>query len=225
MKPVRGLGNAVQALLGVHLAIGIAGLALGGRAVGVVGRLQDGPVPAGEVEPLIDGSVAHLLLNVVAMVLTAVVFGAWLGRVHGRITAQPGVSVPHSLGQARWGWLLPFYNVFVWPRITLDLWTARRGGTGAIPRPWFGVVWWATFATSAVLGRVTSALARADAPAGDLLLAFRVGAVADVLRVVAAIAGIALVAGLTDRAEAVDVAAPLPPEPSVLPPPAWATGR
>ena len=115
LKPVRTLGAVVQAALGFHVALSLAGVAIGGRALGVAGRLAEGPVAASEVEPLLQVSDVLVVLSVVAAVVTALLFGLWLGRCYERVESWQGAGLPDSAWMARWGWAIPIVGVFVWP--------------------------------------------------------------------------------------------------------------
>jgi len=140
-------------------------------------------------------------------VATAVVFIAWFHRAYTNLARLGITQLRWSTGWAVGAWFVPFLNVARPKSIANDIWRGSNPdlpATCALPTgrvPWFHTAWWAVLLAGGIVGRIL--LQRADhanTPA-DLDSYASIVQLNDVLILVAAVLGTAVVQQTANRQE------------------------
>ncbi|MCF3122161.1 DUF4328 domain-containing protein [Streptomyces arenae] len=220
-----GLSRAVMVLLGVMIAVDLYSLWAGTVMRGVTSDLISGNYGADverDAERADSLYAASGVLQVVALIATAVVFIVWFHRV--RVNAEVFAPDEHRMrrGWAVWGWLVPIVNLWFPRRIALDVWhasEARRPVTDDSP----GLLnaWWSLWVADLLVGRWASrTYLRAEDPE-EITSAVANMMIADVLDIVAAVLAVVFVHRLTRMQDlrARSGPSPLPPVPGPVPAP------
>uniref|UniRef100_A0AAU2UYS2 DUF4328 domain-containing protein n=1 Tax=Streptomyces sp. NBC_00003 TaxID=2903608 RepID=A0AAU2UYS2_9ACTN len=199
LRSPRGLATATSVLLAVAAAVDAFAVYAGAVMHGVSGDL----LSRGEDE--IDRA-DHLyqaagLLQVLALVVTAVVFIVWFHRVRCNADVFAGDVCTRGKGWAIGGWFIPVGNLWIPSRIAREIWTASA--QSAPDGSWRTVsqrpitAWWSLWVANLVIGRIASTMDKnADTPEA-LQRAADVTMLADALSMGAAILAIVFVRKLT----------------------------
>ncbi|WP_419997998.1 DUF4328 domain-containing protein [Streptomyces boninensis] len=219
-RPVGGLATAVMVLLGVCIATDLLSVFAGFR----IRSLMDDLLTASDSE--IDAAdalyAATGVLQLLAMLATAVVFLIWFHRTRENAELFDAGQLRHSAGWSIGAWFIPIANLWIPKKIANDIWRASKppathgmrepGGVGLVTG------WWAVWVTSLVFDRGASASYRtADTP--EALKSAVAGLVlSDVVSITAAVLAILYVRKLSKMQE-LKHAFTAPPAPPAYQPP------
>ncbi len=206
-QSAKGLSTGVKVLLAIDAVIALVYAWFRLVERGLLLDIRAGKRPtARELLDSDDRLKSLSSVSLLAGLVTIVVFLIWFHRSRKNANALAD-SVKYSTGMAIGSWFIPFADAVMPFQIALGMWSKDSSGnkrSAGIP-----VLWWAFFLVGGVVrfvgqGKISSALKEVRASAIGLNAAIDKAASGDVLTavgsvmaVVAAIAGVMFVAGLT----------------------------
>jgi hypothetical protein len=143
-------------------------------------------------------------LQLLAFIVTAIVWLVWLSRAYSNLGAVGTRKSRFTPGWAVGYWFVPFVN-FVRPyQITLDLWQRSErlnvdDSVTNLPRPAIISWWWGVYLLTAFAGRMFASLARDTKSLPELISVTLLGMVVDAIGIVAALLAVAVVRGIDER--------------------------
>ncbi|MEU2564047.1 DUF4328 domain-containing protein [Streptomyces longispororuber] len=207
-------GRAAMVLLGAVAATDLWALWAGLGQRRILDRLLAGEYGEAFQREVEDADSRYALAGgaqLVACVLTAVVFLYWFRLV--RVNAELFVPEAHTKGRgwALGGWFVPVVNLWVPRRVTSDIWDASVPGpevAGRLapvgwdprePRPAHALIsaWWTLWIVGFFVGRTAGRVYSGAETASEYATGLRWMMIADALDVVAAVLAVAVVYRIT----------------------------
>ena len=192
-------------LLYTCLALDVIAIASGVAQRGLLSRLAAGEhLAPGEAEAndARHGGIGKL--QIVAIVLTAVVWLFWLYRAYSNLGLAGTKKSRFTPGWAVGYWFIPFVNLVRPYQIVVDLWQRSevanaRDSVMGLPRPTLVSWWWGVYLLSGFAGRLFAALVREARSLDELISVTDVGMVVDAIGIVSALLAVMVVRGIDRR--------------------------
>lgn len=192
-------------LLYTCLALDVIAIASGVAQRGLLSRLAaGGHLSPGEAEANDARHGAIGRLQIVALVVTGVVWLFWLYRAYSNLGLSGTKQARFTPGWAVGYWFIPVVNLVRPYQIVVDLWqrseqaNARDSALG-LPRPALVSWWWGVYLLSGFAGRVFAALVRQAKSVDELINATDVGMMVDAIGIVSALLAVMVVRGIDRR--------------------------
>lgn len=161
LKPVKTLSVAAMALVGVVVVLDVVAAAADWRNYLAVQASASGA----DINAAVAFDSRVTILELVAMVATAVVFLVWLLRARNNAELISGFDTQrHSKGWLFGSWICPVVNFWFPYQVVVDVWRAsapRRPVSGGLVLTWW-LLYLGSGLTSAVATRIPSLLATAE---------------------------------------------------------------
>lgn len=137
-------------------------------------------------------------LQLVAFVLTGIVWLFWLYRAYSTLTVLGTRKSRFTPGWAVGYWFIPFVNLVRPYQIVVDLWlrSASLNATDSVehlPRPALVGWWWAVYLLTGAAGRLYASFSRLAESVSQLITVTDIGMVGDAIGIVAAVLAIGIV--------------------------------
>lgn len=150
------------------------------------------------------------LLHLAIFVITAVLFLMWLHRAYRNLHALGARPLETTPGWAVGYFFIPFVNLVKPFHVVRELWNKSdpqaqsHEGFGNFPQGTPALIgwWWAFWVIANISARVADRIVGNAETVGAMIMAARLGIVADALFVVAAVLAILVVKNIDDRQEA-----------------------
>jgi len=148
-------------------------------------------------------------LQLLAFIITGIVWLIWLHRAYSNLGAMGTRKSRFTPGWAVGYWFIPFVNLVRPYQIVVDLWRRSEGlntseSVEHLPRPSVISWWWGVYLLSGVVGRLFASLAREASSVNDFITSTDVGMFADGIAIVSAILAISVVRGIDERQQRFD---------------------
>jgi Domain of unknown function (DUF4328) len=217
-RSIRGLGNAVIALLAAQVLALLFGAVAVLQEMNLLQRIIDGSqVTLTEATASDNRVTASARLWLVLLVVTMVVWLIWQHRAHANLEALGVTGLEYSPRWAVGWWLIPVANFWKPFQVNRELWKASAGVNDWRSLLTWSVLglWWASWLLAGLLGRV----ADGDRSGAETPMALRsadiVGLVQTGAMIASAVLAILLVRSVVARQDRLAAAVP-----QVLTPPA-----
>lgn len=197
LASIGGLATATQVGFGIFVAVTALSIYAGLNRISVVSDMIDDVdsvtfEKADQADKLVQ---VTALLQIALVLVIGILWLVWFRRCYDNITATRRRLV-HSGGWAVGSWLVPFLN-FVRPKQIADDMFRATSPTASVPG--YVHLWWGLFIASGLLGRGVRA---GDDSLSGIRTSDRIGTVADVVTLMAAIAAVAVLRALTKATSA-----------------------
>ena len=198
---VRGVGLAVQIMLGVVSLIGIGEIvSLFGR-ISLINRILEAPRSVSLIEAdQSDQAVRSWSIGwEVAYLATAIVFSVWFFRVRKNAGLWEPQNQRRSQGWSFWGWVCPIVNFWFPFHIASDALESSR--VAATPPRTGRVIlgfWWGTWLAQFVVSAITRAIGSGDHTAAATIATAKVEIIGDGIFLACGVLAILLVRNLSD---------------------------
>jgi hypothetical protein len=202
------LGRWTQALLGVTAAVYVLAVVAGGWEYSLLTRIRD-DISSVDIDEAEAADALYSLagvLQLLAVLVTGIVFLIWMHRAYSNLRAFRAVGLRHTPGWAVGGWFVPFLN-FVRPkRVMNEIWSASGPEWAVDTDRWRAYRppallswWWGLFLGGGLLGTVVDGVLDDEFDIDDALAATSVEMVADAIHVAAALLAIIVVGQVVTR--------------------------
>ena len=187
------------------LALDVIAIVSGLLQRGLLLRIAAGEHPAPGVAEANDARQAAIGgSQVLAFVVTGIVWLVWLYRAYNNLGAVGVKKARFSPGWAVGYWFVPFVNLVRPYQIVVDLWQRSEGLNASdsvehLPRPPIISWWWGVYLLSAFAARASASLISDAHTAQDFITATNLGVVEDGIGVIAALLAVAVVRGIDQR--------------------------
>jgi hypothetical protein len=144
------------------------------------------------------------IVQLVAFIVTAIVWLVWLSRAYSNLGAVGTRKSRFTPGWAVGYWFVPFVNLVRPYQIILDLWLRSErlnvdDSVANLPRPAIISWWWGVYLLSGFAGRMFASLARDAKTLPELINVTIIGVVVDAIGIVAALLAVTVVRGIDER--------------------------
>lgn len=192
-------------LLYACLALDVIAIMSGLLQRGLLLRIAAGEHPAPGVAEANDARHTAIgVLQVLAFVITGIVWLVWLQRAYTNLGAVGVKKARFTPGWAVGYWFVPFVNLVRPYQIVVDLWQRSDGLNAAdsvedLPRPPIISWWWGVYLLSGFAGRASASLISDAHTAREFITATDVGVVVDAIGIISALLAVAVVRGIDQR--------------------------
>lgn len=192
-------------LLYACLAVDVIAIGSGLAQRSLLSRVAAGEQLSNEAAEANDGRQSAIgSLQVLALVVTGIVWLRWLHRAYSNLALVGTKKSQYTPGWAVGYWFIPFINLVRPYQIVVELWLRSEHANVAesikdLPRPSIVSWWWGAYLVSGFSGRAFATLARNATSIDELLQVTNLGVGVDVIGVVSALLAIAVVRGVDQR--------------------------
>jgi hypothetical protein len=222
LRSIRGIGNAVMALLAAQVLALLFGAVAILLEMSLVQRIVDGSqVTLAEATASDNRVAASARLWLVLLVATAVLWLIWQHRSHANLEAFGVSGLEYSPRWAVGWWLIPIANLWKPIQVNRELWKASGGVYDWRLLPTWPVLgwWWASWILAGVLGRIAAAARSGAETPSELRSADIVDLLSTAEVVASAVLAILLVRSVIARQDRLAQAVPQVPTPPPSQPP------